>query len=197
MRSTIRTSPFATSFWVLKVEYWCGSTRKTPSSITRRTVKAFSGSYSMITFRVGLAASSGGAFCKRTGRLTFLYGNHFSKITVRGFGGGVGKRSMMIWRGCGGRHGIFFSITYGLQTQVRYVIRKGISSFQFTPQVPVGWVDAHGSSMVVAYVLLVFVHESTVATGKKRMRCNGARRKATLGYAQIEVEQEDRVFREW
>ena len=50
----------------------------------------------MITLRVGLTGSTGGAFCRRTGRLTFLYGSHFSKITVRGFGGGVGKRSMMI-----------------------------------------------------------------------------------------------------
>ena len=59
-------------------------------------MKAFKGSYSMITFRVARTGSSGGAFCKRTGRLTFLYGNHFSKITVRGFGGGVGRRSMII-----------------------------------------------------------------------------------------------------
>jgi hypothetical protein len=50
----------------------------------------------MTTLRVGLIGSGGGAFCNKTGRLTFLYGNHFSNITVRGFGGGVGKRSMII-----------------------------------------------------------------------------------------------------
>ena len=68
----------------------------------------------MITLRVGLTGSSGGAFCNKTGRFTFLYGNHFSNITVRGLGGGVGRRSMMICRGCGGRGGIFFSMMYGL-----------------------------------------------------------------------------------
>jgi hypothetical protein len=44
---------------------------------------------------VGLTGGSGGAFSNKTGRLVFLYGNHFSNITVRGFGGGVGKRSII------------------------------------------------------------------------------------------------------
>jgi hypothetical protein len=45
---------------------------------------------------VGLIGSLGGAFCNKTGRLAFLYGNHFSNITVRGLGGGVGRRSIII-----------------------------------------------------------------------------------------------------
>jgi hypothetical protein len=45
---------------------------------------------------IGLTGGIGGAFCNRIGRLTFLYGNHFSNMTVRGLGGGVGKRSIII-----------------------------------------------------------------------------------------------------
>ncbi len=60
---------------------------------------------------MGLIGSLGGAFCNKTGRLAFLYGNHFSNITVRGLGGGVGRRSIIIWRGWGGGGGRFFSIT--------------------------------------------------------------------------------------
>lgn len=87
----------------------------------------------MMTFRGGSAGGNGCARSKSTGRRTFLYGNHFSKMTVRGFGGGVGKRSIIICRGGAAGAGIVFSMTCGLKNgkKENFLVRTVDSNSSF------------------------------------------------------------------